>query len=47
VWSSGAFQYTGRVDQVGNQGEIIWVIENGTAHRRLILREDDIMLCPA
>jgi hypothetical protein len=46
VWSSDTFQYTGWVDHVGHQGQLIWVIENGTAHRRLFLREDGITLCP-
>ncbi len=42
VWSSDTFQYTGRVDQIGNQAQVIWVIENGTAHRRLFLRDDNV-----
>ena len=46
VWLTDAYQYVARVDQVGLQGQIIWVIENGTAHRRLFLREDGVTLCP-
>ena len=46
VWLSDSFQYSGRVDHVGTHGQIIWVIENGTAQRRLFLRGDDVLLCP-
>jgi len=42
----GDLQYAGWVDAVGDRGHLIWVIENGTADRRLFLRGDGVTLCP-
>lgn len=39
-------QYAGWAEAVGDRGHLIWVIENGTADRRLFLRGDGVTLCP-
>ena len=41
----GDLQYAGWVDAVGDRGHLIWVIENGTADRRLFRRGDGVTLC--
>lgn len=44
VWSGELFRYSGWVDEVGDQGWLIWVIESSVGHRRLYLRGDGVTL---
>ena len=42
----GDLQYAGLVKAVGDRENLFWVIENGTADRRLFRRGDGVTLCP-
>ncbi|MCX2750328.1 hypothetical protein OOZ51_21335 [Arthrobacter sp. MI7-26] len=42
VWSAGCFRYAAFVDEAGGCGRLLWVIEDGTACRRLFLRGDTV-----
>jgi len=44
VWSDGSFRYGAYVDDRADDGELIWVIENGTGCRRLFVRDDPVTL---
>ncbi|MBT8163721.1 MULTISPECIES: hypothetical protein [Arthrobacter] len=44
VWSAGSFRYIAYVDDLAADGQLIWVIENGTGSRRLFVRDDPVTL---
>lgn len=44
VWSEGLFPYTAYVDDRADDGQLIWLIENGTGCRRLFVRDDSVAL---
>ena len=46
VWSSNSFLYLAYVDVRSDDGQLIWVIENGTGDRRLFVRGDPVTLYP-
>jgi hypothetical protein len=35
--------YVAYVDDRSDDGELIWVVENGTGHRRLFVRDDPVL----
>jgi hypothetical protein len=44
VWSNDSFLYAAYVDDRSDNGQVIWVIENGTGSRRLFVRDDPVTL---
>lgn len=44
VWSVNSFCYTAYVDDRADDGQLIWVIENGTGSRRLFIPDDPVEL---
>ncbi|WP_139025197.1 hypothetical protein [Paenarthrobacter nitroguajacolicus] len=44
VWSEGRILHLAYVDDLSEDGRIVWLLESGTASRRLFLREDAITL---
>ena len=44
VWSDDSFLYIAFVDDRADDGQLIWVIENGTGSRRLFVCDDPITL---
>ena len=44
VWSNDSFCYAAYVDDRADDGQLIWVIENGTGSRRLFVRDDPVTL---
>ncbi|MBM6623527.1 hypothetical protein JTF08_18150, partial [Micrococcaceae bacterium RIT802] len=44
VWSLDSFLYTACVDDRTDDGRLVWVIENGPGGRRLIFRDDPVIL---
>jgi hypothetical protein len=44
VWSEDSFLYLGFVDDRADDGQLIWVFEDGTGSRHLFLRDDPISL---
>ena len=46
VWSNNSFLYLAYVDVRSDDGQLIWVIENGTGGRRLFVRGDPVTLYP-
>jgi hypothetical protein len=44
VWSHESFCYGAYVDDRSDDGQLIWVTENGTGSRRLFVRDDPVML---
>jgi hypothetical protein len=44
VSSADSFLYAAYVDDRSDDGELIWVVENGTGCRRLFVRDDPVML---
>lgn len=44
VWSNNSFLYLAYVDVRSDDGQLIWVIENGTGGRRLFVRGDPVTL---
>lgn len=46
VWSNNSFLYLAYVDDRSDDGQLIWVVENGTGCRRLFVRGDPVTLYP-
>lgn len=46
IWSMDSFLFTAYVDVRSDDGEFIWVIEEGVGVRRLFLRRDHVTLYP-
>lgn len=46
VWSNNSFLYLAYVDVRSDDGQLIWVVENGTGGRRLFVRDDPVTLYP-
>jgi hypothetical protein len=44
VWSIDSFLYAAHVDDSAHDGQMIWIIENGTGCRRLFVRGDPVKL---
>jgi hypothetical protein len=44
VWSIDSFLYAAYVDDRSDDGQLIWVVENGTGCRRLFVRDDPVTL---
>lgn len=44
VWSDGSFLYAAYVDDRADDGQLIWLVENGTGSRRLFVRSDPVTL---
>ncbi|MDJ0358607.1 hypothetical protein QMG52_21700 [Paenarthrobacter sp. PH39-S1] len=44
VWSIDSFCYAAYVDERADDGRLIWVIENGTGSRHLLVRGDPVTL---
>ncbi|WP_214971570.1 hypothetical protein [Arthrobacter sp. ISL-5] len=46
VWAGGSYAYMAYIDDRSNDGQLLWIIEDGTATRTLFLRDDNITLYP-
>lgn len=44
VSPGGTFLYAAYVDDRSDDGELIWVVEDGTGCRRLFVRDDPVLL---
>lgn len=44
VWCGNSYSYIGYVDDRTDDGQIVWVIEDGTSTRRLYTRADTVEL---
>ncbi|YCK79633.1 hypothetical protein M1D89_00945 (plasmid) [Arthrobacter sp. D3-18] len=44
VWSEGTALHYAYVDDLSENGSIVWLVEDGTGSRRLVLRSDPITL---
>lgn len=44
VWSMDSYLYLAFVDDLSEDGDIIWLVEDGTGSRRLFIRGDAVTL---
>lgn len=44
VWSGGSLRYKAHIDDLAEDGKVIWVTEIGTGSRRLYVRNDPVTL---
>ncbi|WP_129545589.1 hypothetical protein [Arthrobacter dokdonensis] len=44
VWSTDSFRYLAYVDDLADDGTLIWVVEDGMGSRHLLVRGDPVTL---
>jgi len=44
VWSTDSFRYVAYVDDLADDGTLIWVVEDGMGSRHLLVRGDPVTL---